>query len=358
MAELAAVREPEWLKERRSDAARRAAELDLPRFKGKAGWEFTDITKLDLAAFAAAMPGEGDASAVDRVETLLEAPEGAHHLGQVDGRVVDGGDARTTCSCCRSTLACETHADLSTAPRHGRGQRAGRLHGLNEAGWTGGAFVYVPRNVKVKQPIVLTAISDADHAALHRRVLIVVELEHDQHATVQRGVVGVGDRGQHHCLDPHAARDVDERAAGPAGVVERREDVLLGIDDRAEVLVHEVGVGSQASVSGRTSRPSRSVAAVDHAAVDLPEVVRALGRLEQRLDAIGSARITLAGRGGDERRQVELRDVRELPPGLALEAREVEPGGAARRMAAALLQPLGLADGGQLSQWNPPSGAR
>ena len=48
MAELATVREPEWLKERRGDAARRAAELDLPRFKGKAGWEFTDITKLDL----------------------------------------------------------------------------------------------------------------------------------------------------------------------------------------------------------------------------------------------------------------------------------------------------------------------
>ena len=76
MAELAAVREPEWLKERRSDAARRAAELDLPRFKGQAGWEFTDISKLDLAAFVAVAPGEGDASAVDRVETLLEAPEG------------------------------------------------------------------------------------------------------------------------------------------------------------------------------------------------------------------------------------------------------------------------------------------
>ena len=50
MAELATVREPEWLKERRGEAARRAAELDLPRFKGKAGWEFTDISKLDLAA--------------------------------------------------------------------------------------------------------------------------------------------------------------------------------------------------------------------------------------------------------------------------------------------------------------------
>ena len=130
MAELAAVREPEWLKERRSDAARRAAELDLPRFKGKAGWEFTDITKLDLAAFTAATPGEGDASAVDRVETLLEAPEGAHHLGQVDGRVVDGGDTPDDLLVLPLTLACETHADLvAAAPRHGRRHRAGRLHG-------------------------------------------------------------------------------------------------------------------------------------------------------------------------------------------------------------------------------------
>jgi Fe-S cluster assembly protein SufD len=48
LAELATVREPEWLKERRSDAARRGAELVIQRFKGKAGWEFTDITKLDL----------------------------------------------------------------------------------------------------------------------------------------------------------------------------------------------------------------------------------------------------------------------------------------------------------------------
>ena len=142
MAELATVREPEWLKERRSEAARRAAELDLPRFKGKAGWEFTDITKLDLAGFTAAAPGEGDASAVDRVQTLLEAPEGAHHLGQVDGRVIDGGDAPDDLLVLPLTLACETHADLVE-------QHLGKVvdteqdvfTALNDAGWTGGAFV-------------------------------------------------------------------------------------------------------------------------------------------------------------------------------------------------------------------------
>jgi Fe-S cluster assembly protein SufD len=46
---------------------------------------------------------------------------------------------------------------------------------LNDAGWTGGAFVYVPRGVRVEAPIVLSAIADAGGVALHRRVLVVLE---------------------------------------------------------------------------------------------------------------------------------------------------------------------------------------
>ena len=175
MAELAAVQEPEWLKERRSEAARRAAELDLPAFKGRTGWEFTDLAKLDLSAFAAAAPGDGDASAVDRVETLLEAPEGAIHLGQVDGRVLDGGTDDGVLVL-PLTLAVESHPELV---EHHLGEVVAAdgdvFTALNDAGWTGGAFVYVPRNVKVDAPIVLTAISDASGAALHRRVLVVLE---------------------------------------------------------------------------------------------------------------------------------------------------------------------------------------
>jgi Fe-S cluster assembly protein SufD len=175
LAELAAVREPGWLKERRSGSARRAAELDLPRFKGRAGWEFTDLGKLDLGAFAAAAPGEGDASAVDRVETLLEAPEGAIHLGQVDGRVLDAG-TEDGAVVLPLTLAVESHPELVE-------QHLGKVvdaesdvfSALNDAAWTGGAFVYVPRGVKVEAPIVLTAISDAAGVALHRRVLVVLD---------------------------------------------------------------------------------------------------------------------------------------------------------------------------------------
>ena len=48
----------ELLDERRERAARLVETLELPRFKGKAGWEFTDISGLDLTAYAPA-PVEG-----------------------------------------------------------------------------------------------------------------------------------------------------------------------------------------------------------------------------------------------------------------------------------------------------------
>ena len=45
----------------------------------------------------------------------------------------------------------------------------------NDAGWAGGAFVYVPRGVKVEAPILLSAVSAAAGTALQRRVLIVLD---------------------------------------------------------------------------------------------------------------------------------------------------------------------------------------
>ena len=148
----------------------------LPTFKGKAGWEFTDLSKLNLADFTAAVAGEGDAAAVDRVDTLLEAPEGALVLGQVDGRVIGEGTEDDGLLVLPLTVACEHHAEL--VDEHlGTIVPAGQdvFTELNDAGWTGGALVYVPRGRRVEKPIVLTAISDAAGVALHRRVLVVLE---------------------------------------------------------------------------------------------------------------------------------------------------------------------------------------
>ena len=64
------VREPAWLAARRSRAAELASSLDLPRFKGDTGWEFTSLRSLSLDAFSPAEPGSGDASAVESTRSV------------------------------------------------------------------------------------------------------------------------------------------------------------------------------------------------------------------------------------------------------------------------------------------------
>jgi Fe-S cluster assembly protein SufD len=154
-----------------------ARSLDLPTFKGTPGWEFTSLEKFSPEAFTAAAPGEGDASAVDRVQTLLEAPEGAVTLGQVDGLVLEAPDAVEDGPVVLPlSLALERHPEL-VEPHLGTIVAGDQDYftASNEADWTGGAFVYVPRGVRVDAPILLTAISDAAGVALNRRTLIVLD---------------------------------------------------------------------------------------------------------------------------------------------------------------------------------------
>jgi Fe-S cluster assembly protein SufD len=173
-----AVREPAWLAARREKSAARAAGLDLPQFKGHAGWEFTEIGSLDLGAFAPARAGEGDASAVERAETLLEAPEGAVTLGQVDGLVVEEPDAVSDgVVVLPLSSAVARHPEL-VEPHLGRivdADSGDKFVAGNDADWTGGAFVYVPRGVHVSTPVLATAISDAAGVSLNRRVLVVLD---------------------------------------------------------------------------------------------------------------------------------------------------------------------------------------
>jgi Fe-S cluster assembly protein SufD len=176
MTALADVREPEWLKARRSRGAQAASGLGLPQYKGRAGWEFTDLGRLSLDAYPPAQPGAGDASAVDRVETLLSAPEGALALGQVDGRVVEEPADTGQALVLPLTLAVERHPEL-VEPHLGRivDSEGDVFAAANDASWTGGAFVYVPRGVRVEAPVLLTAISDAAATSLNRRTLVVLE---------------------------------------------------------------------------------------------------------------------------------------------------------------------------------------
>jgi Fe-S cluster assembly protein SufD len=144
--------------------------LELPTFKGRPGWEFTDLSKLDLSAFGA--PDGGDLTAVpDGVFDL----EGATPLVQVDGAVGEGTAVEDGPVVLPLSVARERHPEL-VEPHLGRVVAADDVFTRwNEDAWDGGAFVWVPRNVRVEAPILLTAVTAAAGTALQRRVLIVLE---------------------------------------------------------------------------------------------------------------------------------------------------------------------------------------
>ena len=123
------------------------AALELPQFKGRPGWEFTDISDLDLAAFERVAPdaGPGSAPLWDLEEpqlpdgVLVTTIEDAKQLGSL----LSGDD------------------DVFVA--------------LNDAGVRGGRFVYVPRGVVVESPISLTAVQARTGTLVNQRTLIVLE---------------------------------------------------------------------------------------------------------------------------------------------------------------------------------------
>ncbi len=170
----ATIEQPGWLAARRERAAALSAGLSLPEFKGNPGWEFTDISALDLSAYAAA--GAGDAAAVERAEPLFRGIEDAIVLTQVDATTVEAPEALpegvTVLSLER---AAAEHPELVETHLGTIVTQEDTFVARNDAGFAGGAFVHVAAGVKVERPILVTAVQSAERSALDWRTLIVVE---------------------------------------------------------------------------------------------------------------------------------------------------------------------------------------
>jgi Fe-S cluster assembly protein SufD len=174
LASAPATRDPDFLAARRERAAGRSASLDLPQFKGRPGWEFTDISALDLAAYVPPQPsGNGDAALAP--EPMFE-PRALAELRQLDvdeptligelphGVIVDSLEH-----------AAREHSELVQRHLGSVVDCEDVFVSRNEAGFRGGAFVYVPRGVALELPIVLTAVHGQSGTELQRRTLIVLE---------------------------------------------------------------------------------------------------------------------------------------------------------------------------------------
>jgi Fe-S cluster assembly protein SufD len=172
--------EPDWLQERRRRGAERAAKLELPTQKAK-GWEFTDLSELDLDAFDE--PNGADPDAAERATELITAPEGAARVRQVDATALDAGagDAAGAAEPPADPVvlpletAIERYPDLLSAHLGSIVPPEDPFVARNEAAWRGGAFVYVPRGARLEAPVALTAIQQSPGTALHWRTLIVLD---------------------------------------------------------------------------------------------------------------------------------------------------------------------------------------
>ncbi|MGI8624300.1 MAG: Fe-S cluster assembly protein SufD [Solirubrobacteraceae bacterium] len=158
----------------------------LPAFKGATGWEFTALGK-DFSLDAYAPVVGGPLMSVSPAH-VLPVPEGVVDLLQVDGATSDtqppaaAGTGGTLVADGPVVLpldvAVAEHPEL-VEPWLGSvvalDDDADGFVVANERSWKGGAFVYVPRGVRVDVPILLTSVNAVDGTALHRRTLIVLE---------------------------------------------------------------------------------------------------------------------------------------------------------------------------------------
>jgi Fe-S cluster assembly protein SufD len=141
LAEVAT--QPAWLDERRRRGASLAQELPLPDQKVK-GWEFTDLSGLDLEAFeeTGATPTISGAEGA----TVLPLSEAlADHDGLLHERL-------------GSLVPVE---DPFVA--------------RNEAAWSDGVLVHVPKGVRLSEPIQIELPIEAGGTAVNWRTLIVLE---------------------------------------------------------------------------------------------------------------------------------------------------------------------------------------
>jgi Fe-S cluster assembly protein SufD len=137
-----------------------ASAVELPTFKGRAGWEFTDISQLNLAAYEP-VRGAEELQRAQAAEALFDAPAGELPNGVIVTSIAQ---------------AVADHGDLV-------GRHLGALIGegddvfvsLNDAGYRAGSFVYVPRGVALETPIALQTVQPRSGTLLNQRTLVVVE---------------------------------------------------------------------------------------------------------------------------------------------------------------------------------------
>lgn len=188
--------EPAWLAELRLRGLELAGQLELPKL------EKTRIDRWSLDAY-------GSHASADAIGTVDELPEAAKALlgdGTPDNLVVQRNSGAVYRSLSKDLADRGViFTDLETAVReHGElvqkyllqavAQDENRLTALHSALWNGGAFLYVPKNVVIDEPLQALFLSDDAGASFAPHVLIVADTNSSLTYVDNFVAVGAGER--------------------------------------------------------------------------------------------------------------------------------------------------------------------
>jgi Fe-S cluster assembly protein SufD len=136
------VVEPDWLRERRDRAKR--LEYELPSAKQK-GWEFADLSSLDLDGYSESVARVDGISAPEGAVVMPLAEAAARHPELVRDRLGEIVPA----------------TDVFTA--------------RNESRWRDGVLIHVPDGVQLSEPLRLTIAGSADEEIEWRALVVIGE---------------------------------------------------------------------------------------------------------------------------------------------------------------------------------------
>jgi Fe-S cluster assembly protein SufD len=166
---LASGTAADFTSELRKRGAQAFEALPTPVQKDK-GWEFTDVSELDLDAWPRSE--EGNLEAAPAREPVVDS-DGALGVLQVDGAFESRGEAPDGIVVSTLADAVANHPELVEPHLGALLTDRDRFTAQNTAEWRGGLFVHVPAGVRVEQPVVTSVLHDSA-CALHWRSLIVV----------------------------------------------------------------------------------------------------------------------------------------------------------------------------------------
>jgi len=169
--------EPDWLRKKRQHAFERYEALGIPQTR------YTKIRSLDLDSFLPySEAAELDLSkAPSIVSELIEAKTDADAYGiQVDSSINQWQVAEELKSkgviFCDLHTAVKEHAELMQKYlMQDLFKLQIKFEAMHAAFWSGGVFVYVPKNVELETPLHMLNLHQGQHAGMFNHILIVAE---------------------------------------------------------------------------------------------------------------------------------------------------------------------------------------